>query len=206
MWFVPVGLSNNFYLYYILDLRRAPVIQVLIFFNKLLFIIYFLFLTSFSWKVWWPLFLTLLAFSFIHTIHSHIHTFLHQWTVVEAPLYSFIAEQLWQKPPWGAESGFELGSALQRVDVLPTEEPCRTWEPCRTPTITLTISKNVHIHIYFKHKQRGKPTVHNLPKPCTQKVTCIMYASETEPVEYCFLSSLPLRRTSISYVHGNLRH
>jgi hypothetical protein len=27
----------------------------------------------------------------------------------------------WQTPPWGAEPGFELGPALQRADVLPTE-------------------------------------------------------------------------------------
>ncbi len=38
----------------------------------------------------------------------------------------------WQTPPWGAESGLELGPALQRADVLPTE-PRRTHsDPRRT--------------------------------------------------------------------------
>ena len=37
-----------------------------------------------------PLFFTLLAFFFIH----YIHTFLHPWTFAEAPLHSLIADQL----------------------------------------------------------------------------------------------------------------
>ncbi len=85
-----------------------------------------------------PLFFTLLAFlSYI----QYIHTFLHSWTFAEAPLHFFIAEQLSGRHlPGGAESGFELGPALQRADMLPTE-PCRTLmshaapcEPCRTLT------------------------------------------------------------------------
>ncbi len=58
-----------------------------------------------------PLFFTLLVFSFIHTIHSHIHTsmnirrgpspFPHRWSVQ------------WQTPPWGAE--------FESCYVLPTE-------------------------------------------------------------------------------------
>ncbi len=70
-----------------------------------------------------PIFFTLLSFSFIHTIQSRILTsmnirrgsspFPHRWTAQ------------WQTPPWGAESGFELGPALARADMLPTE-PCRT--------------------------------------------------------------------------------
>jgi hypothetical protein len=70
-----------------------------------------------------PLFLFFISFSFIHTLHAHILTsiynrrgsspFPHRWTAQ------------WQTPPWGAESGFELGPALQQADMLPTE-PCRT--------------------------------------------------------------------------------
>jgi hypothetical protein len=75
-------------------------------------------------KVWWPD-ATLFYFIsfFFHTLHSHILTslnirrgsspFPHRWSAQ------------WQTPPWGAESGFELGPALQRADMLPTE-PCRT--------------------------------------------------------------------------------
>jgi len=83
-------------------------------------------------KVWWPdaTLFYFINFSFIHTIHSHTvasmiicrgsSTFLHRLTAQ------------WQKPPWGAESGFKLGPALQRADVL-SIEPCRTlYENCQT--------------------------------------------------------------------------
>jgi hypothetical protein len=66
-----------------------------------------------------PLFFTLLAFlsyiQYIHTLNIRRGSspFPHRWTAQR------------QKPPWGAESGFELGPALQRADVLPTDT-CRT--------------------------------------------------------------------------------
>ncbi len=71
-----------------------------------------------------PLFFYFISF-FFHTYntlnnHSHILTSLNI-------CHSLIAEQLSGRhaPPWGAESGFELGPALQRADMLPAE-PCRT--------------------------------------------------------------------------------
>ncbi len=101
--------------------------------------------------------------SFIHTIHSHILTsmnicrgsslFPHRWTAQ------------WQTPPWGAELGFELGPALQRADVLPTE-PCRTLtEPFRT---LLSHAAPYHISIMpclmlFKF-QTFKPSSHKINK------------------------------------------
>ncbi len=67
-----------------------------------------------------PLFFTLLVFlSYI----QYIHTFLHPLTFAEVPLHSVIAEQLSGRhlPGVPSEPGIELGPALQRAGVLPTE-------------------------------------------------------------------------------------
>jgi hypothetical protein len=76
-----------------------------------------------SLKVWWPdvTLFYFIGFPFIHTIHSHTK-FLHPLTFAEDPLHSIIAEQLSGRHLPGvpiAESGFELGPALQRDDLLP---------------------------------------------------------------------------------------
>jgi hypothetical protein len=76
-------------------------------------------------KVWWPdaTLFYFISFSFIYTIHSHILTFINIRRGSPPFLHRWKAQ--WQTPPWGAESGFELGPAVQRADMLPTE-PCRT--------------------------------------------------------------------------------
>ncbi len=53
----------------------------------------------------------------------------------EASLHFLIACLLsGETPPCGAETGIELGPALQQADALPTE-PRRTIEPHRTKTL-----------------------------------------------------------------------
>jgi hypothetical protein len=37
-----------------------------------------------------------------------------------------------EKPPWGAEPGFELGPAIKQASALPTEPCCTLSEPCCT--------------------------------------------------------------------------
>jgi hypothetical protein len=79
-----------------------------------------------SLKVWWPdvTLFYFIGFPFIHTIHSHTK-FLHPLTFAEAPLHSINAEQLSGRHLPGvptAESGFELGPALKRADLPPTDQ------------------------------------------------------------------------------------
>jgi hypothetical protein len=59
-------------------------------------------------------------------------TYIHSITLIQY-LYSSVATRqgsspsphrwsdFWEKPPWGAELGIELGSTLQHADVLPSK-------------------------------------------------------------------------------------
>ncbi len=54
-----------------------------------------------------------IAFSFIHTIHSHILTSINIRRGSSPFPHRRTAQ--WQKPPWGVESGFELLTASRRA-------------------------------------------------------------------------------------------
>ena len=57
-------------------------------------------------KVWWPdaTLFYFISFSFIHTLHSYILTFMNIRRGSSPFLHRWTAQ--WQTPPWGAESGF----------------------------------------------------------------------------------------------------
>ncbi len=80
-----------------------------------------------------PLFF-LLYYIFFHIYNTFTHSYIHEHSLrllsIPSSLNSSVADT-----SLSAESGFELGPALQRADVLPVPtEPCRTLtEPCRHP-------------------------------------------------------------------------
>ncbi len=65
---------------------------------------------------------TLLFILSFSSIHNHIHT-VYSFTSIRRGLSPFLHSCFAQreKPPWGAEPGFELGPAIQQASALPTE-------------------------------------------------------------------------------------
>ncbi len=90
---------------------------------------------AFNVKVWWWLPHFIFFFVFFNTcLPNHIHTIIqysHPSPFAEASLNFLIALVLsGEKPPWGAELRFDLGSALQQqASALPTEPRCTLIEP-----------------------------------------------------------------------------
>jgi hypothetical protein len=66
-------------------------------------------------KVWWHQLLFLLFSIFFRIINSFIHPF------AEGPVLFPHCSSLNRGSPWGAEPGFELGSAVKQADVLLSE-------------------------------------------------------------------------------------
>jgi hypothetical protein len=77
-------------------------------------------------KVWWqlPVFIFILSFTVTY-IHNYIRT-IHSSISIRRGLSPFfvIAFAQREKPPWGAEPGFELGPSVQQTSALTTELCC----------------------------------------------------------------------------------
>jgi hypothetical protein len=66
-----------------------------------------------------PHFLTIIIFTFIHTIQSYIFS---SFIICRGPSSCiFIAAPAGEEPPWGPEPRIELGPAWQQADELPTK-------------------------------------------------------------------------------------
>ncbi len=78
-------------------------------------------LVDFFFKVWWQLPLFLFIF-FLHTFIITFIRYVHSYSFAEVSLlflHCFFAQR--EKPPWGAEPGFELEPAVQQASALPTK-------------------------------------------------------------------------------------
>jgi len=92
----------------------------------------------------------MILFLIFSSTYIHSITFIqyiHPSPLAEVPLHLLIAGHLkWEKPPWGAEPGIELGLALKQADALPFEL-CRILTELRRSNDSddqLMMSDNCH--------------------------------------------------------------
>jgi hypothetical protein len=70
-------------------------------------------------------------FCLFHTFIITFIQYIHFHPFAEASLLFFIAcFAQREKPPWGAEPGFELGPAIQQASALPAEPRCTLAVSC----------------------------------------------------------------------------